>query len=304
VPHHGPATQRLPDGKALGAAFDGADVVVLHSGFVPHNVAGARAARRRGVRYIVAPRGAYDPHIFRRRRVLKRIWWRLFEHPMVERAAALHLFFPEEKPDVERLGYRGPTVVAPNGVEPPAGVTWDGGSGGYVLWLGRFDPEQKGIDLLVEAMAAMPPAKRPRLRLIGPDWRDGRDRVAALVRRRNLRSWVSIEPAIYGDEKWEVLKGAAAFVYPSRWEGFGNSVAEAAAIGVPLLVTPYPLGRLLAARGAAVLAPATVEGLAEGLEKVQHESMIGRRAREIVRDEMSWDRVGRLWLAQAEALHG
>jgi glycosyltransferase involved in cell wall biosynthesis len=124
----------------------------------------------------------------------------------------------------------------------------------------------------------------------------------ALVRARKLGDWVTIEPPLYDDAKWDALKRASAFVYPSRWEGFGNSVAEAASIGVPLLVTPYPFGRLLAARGAAVLAPASVEGLATGLEKVQGAADVGARARELVRDEMSWDHVGRLWISQTQVL--
>jgi len=121
-----------------------------------------------------------------------------------------------------------------------------------------FDPQHKGIDLLVRALAIVPRDSRPRLRLVGPDWRDGRERMVALVRELDLAEWVSIEPPLYGDEKWAALRSATGFVYPSRWEGFGNSVAEAASLGLPLLVTPYPFGRLLHRRGGAVLATATV----------------------------------------------
>jgi glycosyltransferase involved in cell wall biosynthesis len=302
VRHHGPKHQRLPDSKRLAEALRGADLVVLNSGFTPHNVAAARVARRERVAYVVAPRGAYDPHIFLRRPPIKRLWWRYLEYPMVKRARAVHLFFADETPDLEGLGYHGPTVVAPNGVEPPPGLQWDGGSGGYLLWLGRFDPQHKGLDLLVRAMARVPVDVRPQLRLVGPDWRDGRERVTALVRELDLAEWVSIERPLYGDEKWAALRSATGFVYPSRWEGFGNSVAEAASLGVPLLVTPYPFGRLLHRRGGAVLAPATVEGLADGLQAVAGAAALGATAREIVLDEMSWEHVGQSWLAQAEAL--
>ena len=302
VRHRGPKHQRLPDGKALAEALRDADLVVMNSGFTPHNVAAARIARRHGIAYVVAPRGAYDPHIFLRRRQLKKLWWRYFEGPMVQRARAVHLFFDDEKAELERLGYRGATLVAPNGVEPPPGMQWDGGTGGYLLWLGRFDPQHKGIDLLVRAPAIVPRDSRPRLRLVGPDWRDGRERMVALVRELDLAEWVSIEPPLYGDEKWAALRSATGFVYPSRWEGFGNSVAEAASLGLPLLVTPYPFGRLLHRRGGAVLATATVEGLAEGLQAVIGAATLGARAQQIVLDEMSWDAVGRSWMTQAEAL--
>jgi glycosyltransferase involved in cell wall biosynthesis len=303
VPHRGLRNQRLPELKALAEAFRSADLVVFNSGFTAHNVAAAGVARRQQVRYVVAPRGAYDPHIFLRRARLKRLWWRRFEYPMVARAAAVHVFFADENAGLERLGYRGPTLVAPNGVDPPPDVVWDGGTGGYVLWLGRFDPHHKGLDLLVRAVARIPRAWRPTLRLVGPDWRDGRRQILELVRDLGLAAWVKVEAPVYAEKKWSALRSATAFVYPSRWEGFGNSVAEAAALGVPLLVTPYPFGRLLHQRGGAVLAPATVDGLAEGLQAVAGAASVGARARQLVLNEMSWDHVGRSWLAQAEALH-
>ncbi|MDQ1511019.1 MAG: hypothetical protein QOG50_2863 [Actinomycetota bacterium] len=302
VRHRGPEHQRIPESKSLAEALHGADLVVLHSGFTLHNVAAARIARHRGVAYVVAPRGAYDPHIFLRRRLTKKLWWRAFEYPMVKRARAVHLFFADETANLEQLGYHGRTLVAPNGVEPPPGMQWDGGTGGYLLWLGRFDPQHKGLDLLVRALATVPRETRPTLRLVGPDWRDGRERMVALVRDLHLEEWVSVEPPLYGDEKWSALRSASGFVYPSRWEGFGNSVAEAASLGVPLLVTPYPFGRLLHRRGGAVLALPTVEGLAEGLQAVGGAAALGARAQQIVLDEMSWDAVGQSWLAQAKAL--
>jgi glycosyltransferase involved in cell wall biosynthesis len=302
VRHHGPANQRVPNSKSLTAALDGADVVVLNSGFAPHNVLAARVARKLRIGYVPCPRGAYDPHIFLRRPMVKRFWWRQFEFPMVQKSLALHLFFADETPDMEALGYRGPTLIAPNGVEPPPGAEWDGGSDGRLLWLGRFDPQHKGLDLLVRALARVPRDRRPGLRLVGPDWRDGRERMTALVRELDLAEWVSIERPIYGDDKWAALQRASGFVYPSRWEGFGNSVAEAASVGVPLLVTPYPLGRLLERRGGAVMAKATVEGLTEGLEAMADAGALGARAREIVLDEMAWDNIGKNWLAQAQAL--
>ena len=302
VKHRGPKHQRVPDTKELASSLRGADVVVVNSGFAPHNVVAARVARKQGIAYVVAPRGAYDPHIFLRRPLVKKFWWRQFEYPMVQRARAVHLFFADETADLEGLGYRGATLVAPNGVEPPPNTDWDGGTSGALLWLGRFDPQHKGLDILVRGLAQIPEATRPRLRLVGPDWRDGRERMVALIRELRVGAWVSVERAIYGDEKWAALKSATGFVYPSRWEGFGNSVAEAASVGLPLLVTPYPFGRLLHRRGGAVMAPATADGLAEGLQALSGAREIGARAREIVLDEMSWDHIGESWLAQAKAL--
>ena len=180
VPHRRVGRVSVP--RDLGPAFADADVIVLNSGWTIHNVMAGRAARRVGVPYVVAPRGAYDPRILRRHPWLKRGWWRAGERELVQGCRAMHVFFESERADVEALGYRGPLIVAPNGVATPHDRRWIGaagtGAGGtdagsYLLYIGRFNPEHKGLDILVHAMAAAPAGSLPPLRMHGPDWRGG-----------------------------------------------------------------------------------------------------------------------------------
>jgi glycosyltransferase involved in cell wall biosynthesis len=298
VDHVGVHRARVP--LRLGEVFGRNDLAIFHSAWVVHNVAAGAVARRTGVPYILAPRGAYDPHIVHRKRLFKLAWWTAFERKLVQSARAMHLFFDSERDDMRALGYDGPWLVAPNGVEPPDDVRWDGRSGGYVLWMGRFDPEHKGLDLLLEGVAMMSPGSRPRLRLVGPDWRGRKKTVAALIDRLGLGAVVTIEPPVYGREKWEVLAAASGFVYPSRWEGFGNSAAEAVSIGVPTLTTNYPLGRYLAARGGAFLAEPSPEGLAGGLDRLlsPEAGPVSERGSAVVNSDMSWDNVTAVWRRQ------
>ena len=285
-----------------GDALRGADVLVLHSSWTIGNVRFGAAARRLGVPYVLAPRGAYDPRIVSRHSAAKRAWWRLYERDLVLGARAIHVFFESERAHLDALGYRGPLVVAPNGVEPPAGLRWDGGSGGYVLWFGRFDPEHKGLDLLLEGMAGMTAAERPPLRLLGPDWRGRKARVRRMVQELGLQDVVVVGDSVHGATKWQTLARASGFVYPSRWEGFGNSTAEAASIGVPTVVTPYPLGKHLADRGGAFLVEATPPGLADGLRRLRSPEAcaVGEEAAKIAARELTWASVGEQWLRQVE----
>lgn len=302
VKHAGRGPWRVPIGLEEVAA--GMDVLVLHSAWTVHNAWAGAVARRLGVPYVLEPRGAYDPHIVHRRWAIKKAWWLAAEQKLVSRARAVHLFFDPERPHLQALGYRGPVVVAPNGVETPSSLRWDGGSGGYVLWMGRFDPQHKGIDLLVEAVQVLPPAERPRVRLHGPDVRGGKDRIRALVSELALEPWVMVGEPVYGQAKFELLCRAVGFVYPSRWEGFGNSVAESVSAGVPTLVTPYPFGLFLGSRGAALVADPTPAGLAEGLRALTsaQAAPIGQRGAEIVRDEFTWGGVAKAWLDQVAGL--
>ncbi len=300
VPHRRVGSAILPG--RLDDAFADADVVVFNSAWTVHNVAAGRAARRVRVPYVLAPRGAYDPRILRRRPWLKRTWWSLGEAHLVHGAAAIHIFFESEGADIEALGYSGPRLIAPNGVTAPDHIRW-GGTGEYLLYLGRFDPEHKGLDTLIRSIAAAPAGALPPLRMHGPDWRGGKDRVRRMVASLGLRDRVVVGDALYGEDKWQTYAGALGFVYPSRWEGFGNSVAEACAIGVPTVVTPYPLGRYLGERNAAFLAEPSVDGLLDGLLRVvsADAARVGAQAAELVRREFTWDAVARSWQRQVAA---
>ena len=302
VRHAGRPRMKVPVG--LVDILRGADLMVLHSGWVLHNVRAAAVARRTGVPYVLEPRGAYDPHIVMRKRLLKKAWWTAWERKLVAEARAIHVFFEQEKAHLDAIGYRGPMIVASNGVDAPEGVRWDGGSGGYVLWLGRFDPEHKGLDLLLEGLRLLAPAQRPSVRLHGPDWRARKRRVAAMVADMGLSGYVAVGDAVYGPAKHKMLREAAGFVYPSRWDACPNSVLESVAVGVPTLATPYPLGTYLAAGGGALLTDATPEGLAEGLTRLSspEASQVAHRGVQLVQEKLTWDSVARSWLAQAGAL--
>lgn len=282
----------------LGAALTSADVVVINSAWTSANVVAGRAARRADVPYVLAPRGAYDPRIMSRNRSVKRAWWLLAERRLISRAAAVHFFFDEQQVHVERLGGVRAVVVAPNGVSVPDDLRWDGGSGGYLVYVGRFDPEHKGLDLLLQAVARLPCEMRRELRLHGPDWRGGKARVRRLVRELELDDTVRVGDAVYGAAKWELLARARGLVYPSRWEGFGNSLAEAAALGVPTLATPYPLARYLEDRGACIVTDAHPEAIAQGLLALTRDDAVGARPDRCVMREFEWDSVARRWLDQ------
>jgi glycosyltransferase involved in cell wall biosynthesis len=304
IDHVGVRRARVP--LKLREVFEGADLAIFHSAWVVHNVAAGAVARRANVPYILAPRGAYDPHIVRRKRLFKLAWWVAFERSLVQGARAMHLFFDSERDDMQNLGYTGPWLVAPNGVEPPEGVRWDGGSGGYVLWMGRFDPEHKGLDLLLHGVAQMGPGSRPILRLVGPDWRGRKKAVAALIGRLGLGAEVTIEAPVYGREKWDLLAAASGLVYPSRWEGFGNSVAEAVSVGVPTLTTTYPLGRYLASKGGAFLSDPSPASLAAGLDRLvsSEAPAVSERGSAFVNSDMSWGNVTAVWRRQLVELGG
>jgi glycosyltransferase involved in cell wall biosynthesis len=291
TPHRWWGRMRLPVG--LERILEGQDLLVLHSGWSSYNLAAARAAVRMGVPYVLMPHGAYEPNVFRRRSTSKQLWWRLFEHQLVTAALAIHVFFEEQIDELRQIGYAGPVVVAPNGISMPD-FARGADRAEYLLWMGRFDIETKGLDLLLNALASLDPSARPRLRLHGPDWRGGKQQTAQLVRELGLEDVVAIGPPLYGSQKWEALRECGLFVFPARWDAQSVMVLEAAAAGAPLLVTSTtPIGRMMAAQKAALLVDATPEAIASGITKglSSEAAALGVRASEVVRERFSWPAV-------------
>ncbi len=294
---------RIPHG--IAEQIERADAVVVHGGWLLRNIVVGRACLRANVPFIVTTHGVYVREVLQRRALVKRVWAALLERRHLESATAVHVFFPEEQADLEQcMRIQMPTIVAPNGIAYPEGAAWDGGSGGYLLWLGRFDPTHKGLDLLVRAIECIPAPQRPQLRLHGPDWRNHKQEVRSLVRDLGVERWVTIADPVYGDEKWELISKAGGCVYPSRWDACPVAVAEAAAVGVPTLVTRYPLANLLASRDAAIQVDPDASSIAVGILRLMSSAApgVGRNAAAVARRHLSWDAVARSWLEQLRGL--
>ena len=280
------------------------DVIVLHGGWLLRNVVVASLAARRRIPFVVTAHGVYSPHVFPSRRFAKWFWASALERKELERALAVHLFFSEERDGLERLHVHTPAIIAPNGIATPIDRAWDGGSGGYLLWLGRFAPHNKGLDLLIRALHELPPDSRPELRLHGPDWRSQKQVVEAQVRALDLERWVHIGDPVYGEDKWDLISRSAACVYPSRWEGCSMAVLEAISLGVPTLVTPYPMGESLAKDDAVIRVGWTPRDVADGILRLKSPDAgkVGRRASEIARTKFEWRTVAESWLRQIDDL--
>ncbi|HTW08000.1 MAG TPA: GMC family oxidoreductase N-terminal domain-containing protein, partial [Acidimicrobiales bacterium] len=101
----------------------------------------------------------------------------------------------------------------------------------HIVYLGRLEFHQKGLDLLLEALDS----------IAGDDWRlsiagDGPDatRLSAAVEQAPWRDKVTLLGRVAGPEKWRLLASGAVFVMPSRYETFGRVALEAMSVGTPV----------------------------------------------------------------------
>lgn len=290
------------------------DVVHFHSIHVPQNVTLAACLDRYRIPYCVTVHGGLFPEALERRRLAKALFKQMFESRYLNRALFIHALSPYESDIIRRHGVTAPIVTIPNGLPPgtdipptqlPALFTQQSHlrDRHVFMFIGRLEPRQKGLDLLVRAfaLAGLP---RSALVLVGPDDGGALAPLSKLAERLGIRSDVVFTGPAFGQERANLLAAADVFVHPSRWEGVSLSVLAAAAAGKACLVTRQadPLGALERAQ-AAFIVDATVDGIAQGLRAAKAASRedldaIGRRARRVVEGEFSW-RASAATLAEA-----
>jgi alpha-1,3-rhamnosyl/mannosyltransferase len=109
--------------------------------------------------------------------------------------------------------------------------------GAYCLFVGTLEP-RKGLDTLLDAWMQLPQPLRREYPLVlagAPGWHNQEllQRIGELAAKGELHS-LQFVPA---EELPVLYAGAAAFVYPSLYEGFGLPVLEAMSCGIPVVCT-------------------------------------------------------------------
>lgn len=159
---------------------------------------------------------------------------------------------------------RGRVEVIPNGV-PDELFDIPPHAGDHLLFLGRIEVEAKGIDLLLQALAAIPEACRPRLVLAG-NVQDA-DALEHWLNATGTRPWVDVRGPYDAAERVRLLQACRALVMPSRWETFGMVIAEANAAGTPVVLCDRAPMNEVAGPGSWRVSPEDVGALAAGMQQ-------------------------------------
>lgn len=171
-----------------------------------------------------------------------RLVFRTLVPSAVRRARRVLTVSERTRRDLEELYHVPPEkiVVTPNGVD--ARFAPGGEPGSYLLYVGAVQARKDPLAALDAARAAGLP-----LVVVGPQ------KEPALARRLRAGG-AEVRGYVDDDELARLYRGAAALVFPSRYEGFGLPVLEAMASGTPVVATPDAAVREVAGE-AAVYAP-------------------------------------------------
>ena len=111
----------------------------------------------------------------------------------------------------------------------------------YILFFGRLDTYNKGIDVLLSAFARLKPA-HPEVRLVlaGRGTQARRNELMSISRSLGISDRVELTGPVSEAEKWNLYAGALFTCQPSRFEGWGISAIESGAAGKAVIGTEIP----------------------------------------------------------------
>jgi glycosyltransferase involved in cell wall biosynthesis len=285
--------------------------------FVPGQIQVAR--RLAGRVHVVSP-GAHGmwPHLARRwwKKIPYLLWWR---GCLLGKPVALHVFSEAELPVVRWLFRRAYVFRAPLGIFPPPErrTPWAPASGGNrpspaegpILFLGRNDVWQKGIDLLLRGFArAVARGFGTPLVIAGRPWDDSAARIRRLCAELGIEGRVSVLGEIDEATKWELLRRARCLAFLSRWDGPPRPIREALAVGTPVIVSHGTnMADLVASEGAGAAVREQVDVIAEALLATDDDARLAAWREGALRlaERLAWPRVATCYLQGYEsALRG
>ena len=227
--------------------------------------------------------------------------WRMLRRRLYPRAAALVCQTSAMVRQIHET-ISVPGYAIPNPVEVPSAVAYVGErlaqpTSHTLVAMGRLVP-QKGFDLLLEAFSRIA-ARYPEWSITILGQGPLQEPLQQQARSLGLEGRVRFSGAV--SDPFQALRAADLFVFSSRFEGFGNALAEAMACGLPVISFDCPAGPSEIIRNGVdgvLVPPEDIAALATAMDRLMSDPLerarLSRRAPEIL-DRFSLASVLGIW---------
>jgi glycosyltransferase involved in cell wall biosynthesis len=269
----------------------------------------SRLLKKYAIPYIAAPHDPYHPTIFRKNAHLKWPYWYLLERRMLKQAVAIQVLDRRHGEWLRRLKIKTPVMEVPNGfspadLHPESGLDWSTDRGIKLLFLGRLDAYNKGLDILLDAFAELD--GDCTLTIQGPDWGDLAE-LEAQANRLKLSDKVTFLKPDYDSSPSLIIANYDVFCITSRFEGFSLSALEAMLSARVLLVSEIAgIAPHIQASGCGVVVqpePLSIKaGLVDLIRQRSAWKEMGLQGRQYVLNNLDWKSIASSTLKQYQQL--
>ncbi len=163
----------------------------------------------------------------------------------------------------------------------------------YFLFVGRLE-ERKNICGIVEAFEIFKNKYNlPHKLVLAGKFGFGRERIKDKIDNSEYKADIVLPGYVTDEEKWELMKNADVFLFPTFYEGFGLPILEAQIAEVPVVTSNVSSMPEVAGKEAVLVNPEDSSEIAEATYKLisdkEYKSDIIKKGMENVK-RFSWDK--------------
>lgn len=262
----------------------------------------ARTLKKRGIKWVVAPHGAYNRESLKYRAWLKYPFILLIDRFILRHAKAIHISTKSEIDTIHWLCRQTPYALIKNG-QNLNDIAFDKRNIPTPMrpvfgFIGRLAYRHKGLDLLIDGFASYcREGGQGALWLIGggPDQQFLKKRIQA----HGIEERVTFFGPQFDNDKFNLIHAMDVFVHTSRWEVMPLSILEAAGFLTPVLLSKATnLGTCVNQWDAGfVLNENTPEMICQTMLTIDQSldtlPIKGQNARRMIEQEFSWEMISK-----------
>jgi len=141
-------------------------------------------------------------------------------------------------------------------------------NGKYLLFIGRLEA-RKNICGIIEAFEILKSKYHiPHKLILAGNFGHGKENVKNKIANSKYKEDIILPGYVRDEEKFEMMKNADAFLFPSFYEGFGLPILEAQSAGVPVVTSNISSMPEVSGNGAILVDPNKTEEIADAVQKL------------------------------------
>lgn len=214
------------------------DIVVFHGVYITEYLRIYKFLIKKDIPYIIIPHGSLTSNAQEIKKLKKIIANCLFFKDFINNAYYIqYLSKQEEKLSIK---FKHKHFIEGNGLNDSKLKKKEFSTNGLkLIYVGRYDIYHKGIDILISGCEKIKDfliEKGIKVSLYGTG-NDGKVKINEIVKKSRLKEIISVNEAIFDEEKVLKILDSDVFIQTSRLEGQPLGVIEAFMLGMPVILS-------------------------------------------------------------------
>lgn len=259
------------------------DVIHIHDFYTAQNVWVSLLAILYHKPYLLSVHGCLEEKRIAQKSLFKKLFLLFFGKTILKKASFVVASSPNEVSAYKEYGIP-PSKIIPigHGVDPDefaTNITKQAVRKHFnlnqkdtvVTFLGRIH-QIKGLDNLMRAIRRI---KDPSIHFVIAGSNDGYlSQLKTDIKKFKLNKKITLWGTCFGEQKSQLFKASDIFVYPSYSEGFSLGILEAAAAGLPLIITTGCHFKEVEKYKAGIIVEPNDEKIASAIEKLASDPLL------------------------------